>query len=249
MQQVKTKGAMCLVAALMACAISLAGCSGTLAVSEAGASANASATNAHSPVIVGEQLGATQGVVITNGIDAGINGVALHSTGSKADPYALSIARTWKKGEDALIFIPVANTVTPSDIILTTEKGEYVLHDVEFPAFAVGEVRLEGKVAYLSFLPAGEAVSTLEHEQYLITKAEAAKQAKAAKAAKKKADAAEAAAKAAAEEAERARIDADAQVQAAWAQAQAQTYYEEPVAETVAEPAANEGTADAQPAE
>ena len=245
MQQVKTKTAAYLLAVLFMGIAFLAGCSGSLTAPEADAANPATSKNAHSPVIIGEQLGATQGVVITNDLGAPIKSVALHVVNSKATATKLSLSRTWDEGDDALIFIPVSNTVSPSDMIITTGKHKYVLHDVEFPTFAVGEVHLEKKVAYLTFMPENEAMSTLEHERYLITKAEAAKQAKAAKAAKKKADKAEAAAKAAAEEAERVQAEAAAQVEAAWAQTQTPVYYyEEPAAEPVAEPAAD----NAQPA-
>ena len=237
MQMVKARGAALLFAAILACACGLAGCAGVLSIQQTEAAGGAQAERSHTPVIIGEQLGATQGIVLTNEMGTPINGVSLHTANSKGDPVSLNQVRTWAKGEDAIIFIPVTNVTSPSDIILTTEAGEYVIHDIEFPAFAVGEVHLKGKVAYLSFIPGGSALNTLEHERYLIAKAEAKKKAKEAKAATKRAEKAEAAAKAATEEAERARTDADAQVQAAWAQAQqAQTYYyEETAPETTAE--------------
>ena len=249
MQMVKARGAALLFAAILACACGLAGCAGVMTV-QTNDTAGAPVGGSHAPVIVGEQVGAAQGIVLTNELGTPINAIALHTAKSKGDPIPLSLVRTWAKGEDAIIFIPAANATTPSDIILSTEAGEYVIHDIEFPAFAVGEVRLKGKVAYLSFIPGGSALNTLEHERYLIAKAEAKKKAKEAKAATKRAEKAEAAAKAASEEAERARTDADAQVQAAWAQAQqAQTYYyEETAPETTAEAqsAADGGAANAQ---
>lgn len=234
MQLVKTGHAAWIVAAMLACTCALAGCAGEAVTQEAAASADASAASARSIVILGSQADAADGVVLENALGDYIERVTVGVSGSKDDPASLSIAGAWGDGTDAILFIPQSYASAPCDLAFTVGKKQYVLHDVDFTHFQVGRVCLEGDMAYLSFLPADAALNTLEHEQYLVAKADAAKKAKEAKAAKKKAEKAEEEARAANEAA----AQANAQAEAAWAQSQA-VYYEEPAAE--AAPAANAG--------
>ena len=234
MQLVKTGHAAWIVAAMLACTCALAGCAGEAVTQEAAASVDASAASARSIVILGSQADAADGVVLENALGDYIERVTVGVSGSKDDPASLSIAGAWGDGADAILFIPQSCASVPCDLTFTVGKKQYVLHDVDFTHFQVGRVCLEGDMAYLSFLPADAALNTLEHEQYLVAKADAAKKAKEAKAAKKKAEKAEEEARAANEAA----AQANAQAEAAWAQSQA-VYYEEPAAE--AAPAANAG--------
>ena len=227
MEMVKTKGFALVLAAMLAFACMLVGCSDDQAASESG-------TTEAARVVVGSQAEASKAIILTNGLGVDVTDVGVNVSGSKDEPAVLAVSDAWADGSDAMVFLPEAYEAAPSDLVLTAGKKEFVLHDVDFSAFEDADVMVEEKVAYLSYEVDGKAITTLDHEKDIADKAAAEKKAKAE--AKKKAEAE----KKAQEEAEAA---AAAEAEAA-AAAEEEVYYEEPAAETYyEEPAAEEAPA------
>ena len=233
MEMVKTKGAALVLAMLLAaCACMLAGCSNDAPASDSGQKAESSESRA----IVGNQANSSKAIILQNGLGVDISMVGVNVSGSKDQPTVLTVAPAWKQGSDAMVFLPEANASAPSDLVLTADDEEFVLHDVDFSAFDDADVMLEGDVAYLSYELDGQTVTTLDHEKEIADKAAADKKAKAE--AKKKAEE-EAEAQKQAEEAE-AEAESAATEEAAPQEevyeepAPEETYYEEPVVEEAA---------------
>ena len=223
MKLVKTTGTALLIAALTACALFMFGCA------DDSASHSSSNSSTHRLAVVGKQADATKGIVLFNKLGKDIDMVSINVAGSKDEPTVLANGNTWHKSENALIFIPGANEAAASDLVLTVGKKSYVLHDLDFTKITTGEVRLEGKIAYLSYVTDGTEMTTLEHENDLISRAAAVKKAK-EDAAKKKAEE-EAAQKAAEEEAARAAAEAEAAAQQQYVEPYVEQPYVEPYVE------------------
>lgn len=237
MKQVKTRGAVLALVACFVCAMLMTACSGMPGIGDSNTE-KADTTQKHPMMVMGDQSGATKAIVLENKI-GDISKVALNVSGSKDEPTLLMTGETWGKDTQALIFIPAANEQDRSDFVLTVGDDEYVLHEVDFASIQTGDLCLEEKIAYIQYAMGGKMMSTLEHENDLISREKAVKKAQKAKeeaekkakeeAEKKKAEEERARAEAEAAAAAQAQAEAEAAAAQAWTEAPAENYYyEEP---------------------
>ena len=234
MEHVKTRGAAMAIVVFFACMMLLTACSGATNSGQSNTDAD-SAAQGHATMVMGDQSSATKAIVLSNKI-GDISKVAVNVSGSKDEPTLLMTGETWSKGTQALIFIPTANSEARSDFVLTVGDKDYVLHEVDFTNIQTGDVCLKDEIAYIQYAMGGKMMSTLEHENDLISREKAVKKAQKAKeeaekkakeeAEKKKAEE-EAAARAEAEAAAAAQAQAEAEAAAAqaWTEAPAEDYY------------------------